>query len=1100
MHLKKEFSWKVFAFRIFESLRNYPLMLICGFFLLAASANTASAETTTIQQQTISISGVITDTSGELLIGASVLEKGTLNGTATNVDGAFTLIVAPNATIEVTYLGFLPTSFKVETGKTVYNVQMKEDSKSLEEVVVIGYGVQKKKLVAGATINVTGENIQRMSTSNAFTALQSQTPGVNILQRNGQPGSGYIVNIRGIATNGEARPLYVVDGMAAGRDALNELSPSDIESIDILKDAASSAIYGARAANGVVLVTTKQGKSGKPRISYDGTYGAQYMAKKPDMLNAKEYIMVQNEKQFNMTGESQWVDWENLLPKGMYSDVMSGKWKGSDWVDAFYNKGAINQSHAINLTGGGDYSKFSMGYSYYDEDGILGHGPAQSHQARHTVRLNSDHVILKGNGFDILKVGQTLNYVYTQRNGIPNDGMYWNAFTQLLRANPLMPIFNKEGGYYDGYDKLADGWKLDANQGNPVGAAAMSEMGLNLNKSHRMRVGAFMEIQPIKNLIFRSLFGYNMSAYNWRGFDEIAYWHDGNGGKRDMEHVSQSAGMGYNWSLDNTLTYNISKNDHHITAQVGQTLEKGGYGQDVNASSSFSNFSGLGWDYAWVNNYVPKLLGDVGYGGSPWGQSSIASFFGRAMYNFQEKYMLTALLRADGSSNFARGKRWGYFPAIQAGWIISNENFMEGLRGTLDFLKLTANWAQVGNQDISNFTYMTQFRFSGMPLTYYFGDGSKQTPYAGAAVRRLPNPDVTWENQQMLDLGLQARMFNNRLGIDFNYFNSTTKDWLLEMPISATWGFGDPMVNSGAVKRSGYELSFNWNDRVNDFNYGINLNGAYNQSEVTEIRNPEGVLHGGSNVLSQTTTEFYRLQVGKRMGFFYGYKSDGIFQNWNDVNAYQEQMKKRQVANGVDPERAYLEKLQPGDVIFRDIDGNGLIDEDDKTDIGCGWPSFRAGFTFNASYKGFDFMVVATGAFGFDIAKSYRSFADSETQNYTTQVFERWTGEGTSNKWPRLTVGNNYNYQRVSDIFLEKGDYVKIQNITFGYDFKKLFPKMPVGKARIFLTGQNLFTFTGYSGMDPEVGWGDGKSWMSGIDVGMYPASKSFLCGVNLTF
>ena len=1037
-------------------------------------------------QTGVKVSGVVTaDTDGFPLIGVNVVQKGTTNGSITDIDGKFELTVPVNSTIVLTYIGFINQEVVVVAGKTQYDIILKEDTQSLEEVVVVGYGVQKKRLVTGATINVKGDDIQKMSSTNTFTALQAQTPGVNITQNNGQPGAGYIINIRGVATNGNSKPLYIIDGVPSGDDALNHMSPSDIESIDILKDAASSAIYGARAANGVVLVTTKKGKAGKSVLSYDASFGSQYMSKKPNLLNAKEYILFQNEKQFNMNGASQWADWENLLPAGMYDDVMSERWNGSDWIDAFYNKGAAIQNHAINLTGGSELSKFSMGYSFSKQDGIFGEGAAQPNYTRHTARINSDHVLLKVKDFDAIKIGQTLNYIYRQNNGIAQGNMYWNDFTQLMRANPLMPIFNEDGSYYDQPSKDRDGWRLDPNQGNPIGTAAKSARGLNLNKNHALNVSAFLEIQPIKNLIFKSQYGYRMNANAYRSFDEITHWSNASGAKKDMETVNQSSSIGYNWTFENTLTYNFSVNDHNVTLLVGQTAEKWGYGEEINAGADFSNFSGLGWNYAWVNNYVPTQLTERRAGGSPWNEGALLGYLGRAMYNYKETYIATLTMRADGSANFAKGNRWGYFPSVSGGWVMSNESFMEDLIGKIDFLRLSASWGRNGNSSIDNFTYLTQFRFSGMPLTYYFGDGSKTTPYAGAASQRLPNPGVTWETQQMLDLGFTARFLKNRLGVDFNYYNATTKDWLLEMPISATWGFGDPIVNGGDVSRYGYELSLNWNDNISDFNYGVNLNGSYNTSEVTRINNPEGVIHGDANVLSQTTSEFYRLQVGHKMGIFYGYKTNGILQNWNEANAY----------NATTGENAV-----PGDVRFVDVDGNGKIDDEDRTKIGCGWPTFKAGFTLTASYKGFDFMMVTSGAFGFDIAKSYRSFADNETANYTTDAFDRWTGEGTSNKWPRLTVGNHINYQRVSDIFLEKGDYVKIQNITIGYDVKRLFPKIPLGQARVYLTGQNLFTFTSYSGMDPEVGYGHDKSWMSGIDVGTYPSAKSFLCGVQLTF
>jgi len=1070
MHLKKELKRKASAFQIMKTLRACALLAIFGLLPIALSA-----------QQTVKISGKVTDPSGEALIGANVVEKGTPNGTATDADGAYTLSVSPNATIEVKYIGFIPSSLKVVSGKNVYDVRLNEDRQSLDEVVVVGYGVQKKKLVTGATLQISGDNIQKLSTTNVFTALQNQTPGVTIMQSNGQPGSGYIINIRGIGTNGDSRPLYVVDGVPSGNDALNNMSAADIESIDILKDAASCAIYGARAANGVVLVTTKQGKTGKTKISYDGWYGWQYMYKKPDLLNAKQYMAIQDEIRFNQGSGP--TDWQGLLPQQLYNDVMSGAWNGSDWVDAFYNKGAATQEHAFNMTGGSDMSRFSMGYSYNSQDGIFG-GPVAGNISRHTFRINSDHTIFKAKDFDILKVGENLNYTYRSNNGISTGNIYWNAFHNVLTANPLMPVYDKDGNYYNLADKQADGWGYDGSFGNPIAAVATSSQGLNFYKSHGLNASAYMTIQPIKGLIFRSQYGYQMSANSGRTQDQIVAL--SNNANTSTETINQNEGLGYYWKLENTLSYNFSKNGHNADVLIGQSVEKGGYGENV-SSMGKNNIFKLGWDYAWVNNTKPTQLTDVSGNGSPWPMGGLASFFGRINYNYKETYMLMFSLRSDGSSNFARGHRWGTFPAVSAGWVITNESFLEAAKGTLDFLKLRASWGQNGNQAIGNFQYLNTYQFRAQD-SYYFGT-DKVTPSTGAVAGVLQNPDITWETQEHLDLGLDARFLNNRLGVVFDYYDRTTKNWLLVAPISATWGFNPPNVNGGSIQNKGYELTFTWNDHVGDFNYGINLNGSYNLNEVLSINNTEGIIHGASNVLSQGTGEFYRLQVGYPTGFFYGYKANGIFQNWNEVNAYVNKDGK-----------PIIPGAQPGDVRFVDVNGDGQITPDDRTMIGCGWPKYQLGFQINASYKGFDLLVASAGAFGFQIAKSYRSFADSPNQNYTTDVFERWTGEGTSNKWPRLTNGSNINYQQVSDIFLENGNYLKIQNVTLGYNFKRLLPKLPVSQARLYFTAQNLFTFTNYSGMDPENGFGNSDSWVSGIDLGYYPSARTYLVGVNLTF
>ena len=1033
-------------------------------------------------RQGITVTGTVTD-KGEPLPGVTVMVKGTTIGAATNVDGKFQITVPGAESVLVfSFVGYLTTEMIVGAQREI-NIEMSEDATSLEEVVVIGYGVLKKKLTTGSTVQIAGESLQKMGTTSPLTALQGQTPGVNIMQTNGQPGSDYIVHIRGIGTNGEARPLYVVDGVPAGRDAMNHMSSADIESIDILKDAASAAIYGSKGSNGVVLITTKQGKAGKPKLTYDGYYGAQYMAKKPDMLNAKEFILVQDERLFNMAAAP--YDWQNLLPYGMYDDIMNDRWKGTDWVDAFYKKGATTQFHSFSLTGGNEFSKFSMGYSYLQSDGIFGEA-VQSKYDRHTVRINSDHILLKIRDTEVIKIGQTLNYSFRKSNGIATGNMYWNSFTSVLRANPLMPVYNEDGGYYDQNDKNKDGWLFEGGFGNPIAQAAKSTQGLNLSKNHQLRTSAYLQVQPLRNLILKSQFGVSMSAYSGRDMGQIAYLSTNSNRTYDSVSQNQSVGFG-GWALTNSLTYTLSDGGHTITAQAIQEIEKSMEGENLGANRNFSNFEGMGWSYAWINNFIPTQFSDRSNSGSPWGEWASASFLGRLMYNFRETYILNVSLRADGSSNFARGNRWGYFPALSAGWILSNESFMQGARNFLDFFKLTASWGQNGLSSIDAFQYITRYETHGTVL-YYFGDGDKQTESTGVRPVRLKNPNISWEKGQMLDFGFDARFLNNRLGVTFNYYIRDTKDWLLDAPISATWGIRAPTINGGAVQNKGVEMTLMWNDRRGDITYNVNLNGSYNKSNVTKIDNAEGVIHGSSNLLAQGTSELFRLQVGHPMGFFYGWKADGIFQNAGEVDAYTH--------DG----NLILPNAKPGDVRFRDVNKDGKIDENDKVDLGCGWAKYQMGFQFGAGYKGFDLSVAGFGKFGFVIAKSYRSFYDSETQNYTTQVFERWHGEGTSNKWPRLTNGNHMNYGNVSDIFLEKGDYVKIQNIQLGYDFKHLFNSMPLGQCRFYVSAQNLFTITGYSGMDPENGFGDGYNWMSGIDLGLYPASKTFMLGLNVTF
>ncbi|WP_446774703.1 SusC/RagA family TonB-linked outer membrane protein, partial [Macellibacteroides sp.] len=707
-------------------------------------------------QSNTKVKGVITSGADGLpLIGVNVVEKGTTNGTVTDFDGNFELTVSSNAVLDISYIGFLSQEVKIVAGKTTYNVVLKEDSQALEEVVVVGYGVQKKKLVTGATVQVSGDNLQKLSTTNALGALQSQSPGVNITQSSGQPGEGFKVVIRGLGTVGSSGPLYVIDGVAGGD--INALNPSDIESIDVLKDAASAAIYGARAANGVVLVTTKQGKAGKLQLSYDGYYGAQYLAKLPPLLNAREYMSMMDETRYNEASPG--YDWPNLLPTDLYNSIMDGSWQGTNWIKETYNEAAPTQNHSFNLAGGTEQSKFSMGFSYTSQEGILGK-PVQSQFDRYTARINSDHVLLKVKDFDAIKIGETLNFNYNTKSGIAIGNIYGNSIHNMLIGNPLLPAYDAEGNFYDYDDKVNNGWNFDGNTGNPLAGTALSNWGLNLSKNYALQSSAYLEIQPIKNLVFRSQFGYKMTASSYRSYDGIR--HLSNNTNVTMDNVYQSASSGHNITLDNTIAYKFNVADlHQFDVVVGQSVEKWGMGSNINASGNNSIFEGS-FDHAWVDNTKPTELSQRGAGGSPWGEGALASFFGRANYNYKETYMASLTMRADGSSNFARGNRWGYFPSASAGWVMTNESFMEDAKSWMDFLKLRASWGQNGNASINPFQYQTTFAFD-TSNGYYFDSGKKVQTVGGYA-DILANPDVTWETSEQLNFGLDSRFLNSRLG------------------------------------------------------------------------------------------------------------------------------------------------------------------------------------------------------------------------------------------------------------------------------------------------------------------------------------------------
>ena len=1093
-----------------QKIRKTALLMgacsLLGMYSPVMAAN-PDASVEAVQQTTKKVTGVVSDSQGPV-IGASVVEKGTSNGTVTDFDGNFTLNVKPGATLVISYIGF--TTQEIAVGnQSNFNVTLKEDNALLDEVVVVGYGVQKKKLVTGATVQVKGEDLAKQNTTNALEAMQSSTPGVQITQASAQPGKGYKVYIRGIGTTGDSQPLYVIDGVAGG--SLDGINTNDIESIDILKDAASAAIYGARAANGVILVTTKQGKVGKVELSYNGSIGWSSAYKRPQLLNAQQYMTIMDEFSFTTSGSK--MDWPGFVPADILEKVENG-WTGTDWWGVFDNKNAVQHNHSLTLTGGSEMSKFMLSYTYTGNEGIMGADKA-SYYKRNTIRLNSDHVLLKAKDFDAITIGENLYIGYTKSHDLAEDGMYWSYIHDVMQTAPIVPQYADNGDIYN-YKKYGAGWN-DQIFKNPY--EGLSKGGFNsMAESRNLNVNAtaFLTIQPIKGLKWRTQFNYNWNSGTYRSYAEPRSPANGSA-VVDSYSASQSSYMNTNWSIENTLTYDLPIfSGHKITAMVGQSFQSSAWGENVGGSNKAAYGEQLatlkGWDSAYLSNFKVTGITDVSLSGAPQDENYLASWFGRVSWDWNETYMATVTLRYDGSSVFNDGHRWGAFPSVSAGWVMTNEKFMEKTKSWLDFLKIRASWGQNGNCAIPAYQYLATIGQSGQynDSGYKFGSDMNTsvagTPKTGAYVNILPNYDLTWETSEQLDFGFDARLLNSRLGVTFDWYKKTTKDWLIVGPTVGIYGTDPAYINGGDVRNTGIELALSWNDKIGkDFSYNARVSFATNKNKVTRIANDNHYINGPDGVLSQGTEYVYRAEEGKPIGYFFGMSYSGIWQTQDQIDAARTKME-AEIAEGKIPTTVVLKNAQPGDPIWDDWNHDGEInysegEKCDRHEIGNPNPDVTLGVNLGCSWKGISFSVEGFGQFGMQIMRSYRSFGDNPYQNYDTTILNRWHGEGTSNDVPRLSATGHNNTIWVSTRYMENADFFKIKNVKLGYDFKHLWKSCPLQKLELYVQVQNLHTFTGYTGLDPEVGnSGGGTGWASGIDLGLYPTPRTFLIGASIKF
>jgi TonB-linked SusC/RagA family outer membrane protein len=1037
---------------VMNGMKTKPRIKKAGFYMLFLLSLLVLNHPSFAQQR--QVSGRVTGTSdGQPIPGVVIKVKGKTGGAATDQNGAYSIQAQVGDVLQFSSIGFTTKEATVAASGNI-NVSLTEDNQELEEVVVVGYGVQQKKLVTGATVQVKGETLQRQSTTNALQGLQGQTPGVQIASTSGQPGEAMKVTIRGLGTIGNSGPLYVVDGVLTGD--ITYLNAADIESIDVLKDAASAAIYGSQAANGVVLVTTRTGKRGQAAsITFDAYAGVQNVAKKTDMLNAREYASIMNEAAIN-GGKQPIFTNDQILAYG----------EGTNWLDQMFVKDALTQNYSLGASGASDVSVFSTAFSYTSQEGIVG-GKDLSNYERYSFRINSEHNFYK----DILKIGQHLTYTDINNNGIGVGNQYNNALRGAFNTSPFVKMYDENGNFFDNSNSS---W----NNGEANPYAQMVYGNQNRRNNQRLLGDVYLTVEPIKNLKFRTSLGMDYNAAESRSFVPIyqlsiyAY--------NLTTRASQSMNKGKSLIWDNLLSYKFNvKTDHEFEVMAGSSAYRAD-GSNIFGTNTNLIFEDL--DHAWLSNATGKNIAGISLGGAPYDEDRRMSYFGRLNYNYKQTYLLNATFRADGSSRFSSQNRWGYFPSISAGWVATNEKFMEGQRNWLDFFKLRASWGQVGNQNIAAFQYLAPITLSN--TNYIFGP-EEGALVPGAYPSRIANPGLKWETSEQSNIGFDANILKGMLSINFDWYQKTTKDWLISAPILATAGADAPFINGGNVKNTGVELALTFKNKVGEFNYSIGVNGAYNTNTVGNIPTADGIVHGLANQLFDNAQEFYRAQSGFPIGYFWGLKTSGIFQNEAEVQAYQ--------ANG----RQIQPTAAPGDVRYVDLNGDGTIDGADRTMIGNPNPKYTFGINLSADYKGFDFSVVASGVAGNDIVQSYRNQANPYG-NYTSRILDRWRGEGSSNTTPRVTEDNR-NWTNFSDLYIQSGDYLRISNVTIGYDLGRVFKKSYLKQVRLYASALNLYTFTKYDGMDPEIGYGS-EGFSSGVDVGYYPRPRTFMFGANFRF
>jgi len=1001
---------------------------------------------------------VLDDSDLSPLPGATVAIKGKNSGTVTDLEGNFTLDVNSDDVLIVSYIGFLSKEVPI-AGKSSFEVSLTMDIENLDEVVVIGYGTQKKSLNTGANFKVDGEQIQKLSTTNALQGLQGQTPGVQITSTSGQPGAGMRVVIRGAGSLNGTGPLYIVDGVQT--TDISYLNPADILSVDVAKDAASAAIYGSRGSNGVIFVTTRKGTSGKTRVTFDSFYGLQNRARKVGLLDTKEYLTIKNEAAVN-SGKLP------LYTTGQVDSIASVV--NTDWMKKMFTKNAVTQNYVLGFTGGNKTSNFSSSLSYTGQVGIVG-GKDLSNYDRYNFKINSQHKLLN----DRLTFGENLTLSYSNSNGVQVGGIYGNTLRSAFTTSPLVPMYDSLGNFWDNSNST---WYN--GEANPY--AQMVYNNQNKNSNQKLLGNVFVEAELLKGLKFKTLFGMDYSSSQSHSFSPIykLSLYAFNNNTRATQNQSSSRSLLW----DNLLSYEFEIGKNRFSALLGT--------EAIQTDGSWMNGSNRNLIYndlkqAWLSNATNKDGNFLSITGAANESHRLLSYFGRLSYNFDEKYILNATVREDGSSNFAPGHKWGTFTSASAGWLITNESFWS--LGFVDYLKIRGGFGQTGNQNIDPFSYSSLIKTS--TTNYIFGP-TEGVLTPGAYPQSKGNPNLKWESSQQANIGFDSRLFNNSVTLTVDFYKKTSKDWLIQRVPLATEGLDtNPWINGGNVTNKGIELALAYSGTSGEFNYTVGINGAYNQNKVTQVPTGDGIIHGQTNALFNNSGEFYRAQTGYPLGYFWGLKTAGVFQTDEEVQQYKS-------SNGtvIEP------KAKAGDPIYVDLNDDGVIDNNDRTQIGNPNPDVTFGGNLSVTYKGFDFSVLCSGVAGNQIIQSYGTDGGLYG-NSTTEILNRWHGPGSSNRIPRVTQSGG-NWAQISDLFIHNGSYLRVNNVTLGYDMASFIKSNAISKIRLYASVLNLYTFTKYNGMDPEVGYGVNGGpqdrYSSGIDVGYYPRPRTYMVGLNVSF